>query len=86
MREPTLCRGNIQVVFTQPALIVANPPFVIQPPTLMLEKMCETYEVTFSLLTNIPGAKLVILAACGHLPQPEQPQATADALVEWLRN
>ena len=30
--------------------------------------------------------KLVILPHCGHLPQPEQPQATADALVEWLRN
>ena len=23
---------------------------------------------------------------CGHLPQVEQPQATADALVEWLRS
>ena len=28
----------------------------------------------------------VILHDCGHLPQPEQPQATADALVEWLRS
>jgi pimeloyl-ACP methyl ester carboxylesterase len=34
---------------------------------------------------GIPGAKLTILACCGHLPQPEQPQTTADALVEWLR-
>ena len=34
--------------------------------------------------SNIHSAKLVILADCGHLPQPEQPQATADALVEWL--
>jgi pimeloyl-ACP methyl ester carboxylesterase len=34
---------------------------------------------------GIPGAKLRILPHCGHLPQPEQPQATADALVEWLR-
>jgi len=34
---------------------------------------------------GIPGAKLVILPNCGHLPQPEQPQATADALVEWMR-
>ena len=34
---------------------------------------------------GIPGAKLVILPNCGHLPQPEQPQATTDALVEWLR-
>ena len=30
--------------------------------------------------------KLVILPHCGHLPQPEQPQATAAALVEWLRS
>ena len=33
-----------------------------------------------------PGAKLVILPNCGHLPQPEQPEATAAALVEWLRS
>jgi pimeloyl-ACP methyl ester carboxylesterase len=35
---------------------------------------------------GIRGAKLVILPDCGHLPQPEQPEATANALVEWLRN
>lgn len=35
---------------------------------------------------GIPGAKLTILPDCGHLPQPEQPEATAAALVEWLRN
>ncbi len=34
---------------------------------------------------GIHGAKLMILPHCGHLPQAEQPQATADALVEWLR-
>jgi pimeloyl-ACP methyl ester carboxylesterase len=34
---------------------------------------------------GILGAKLTILADCGHLPQPEQPQATAETLVEWLR-
>ena len=34
---------------------------------------------------GIHGAKLVILENCGHMPQPEQPQATAAALVEWLR-
>ncbi len=34
---------------------------------------------------GIHGAKLVILQNCGHLPQVEQKQATADALVEWLR-
>ena len=30
-------------------------------------------------------AKLVIIPDCGHLSPVEQPQATADALVEWLR-
>src|SRR3954447_6427565 len=34
---------------------------------------------------GIHGAKLVVLENCGHLPQPEQPQATAAALTEWLR-
>jgi pimeloyl-ACP methyl ester carboxylesterase len=35
---------------------------------------------------GIHGAKLVMLKDCGHMVQVEQPQATADALVEWLRN
>jgi pimeloyl-ACP methyl ester carboxylesterase len=34
---------------------------------------------------GIHGAKLVVLDNCGHLPQAEQPEATAAALVEWLR-
>jgi pimeloyl-ACP methyl ester carboxylesterase len=35
---------------------------------------------------GIRGAKLRILPHCGHLPQVEQPQATVEVLVEWLRN
>jgi pimeloyl-ACP methyl ester carboxylesterase len=42
--------------------------------------------LSVEMANGIPGAKLVILPNCGHLPQPEQPEATADALVEWLRN
>jgi pimeloyl-ACP methyl ester carboxylesterase len=34
----------------------------------------------------IPGARLAILAECGHLPQLEQPRATSEALLGWLRN
>jgi pimeloyl-ACP methyl ester carboxylesterase len=33
---------------------------------------------------GIHGAKLVVLRDCGHMVQVEQPQATVDALVEWL--
>jgi hypothetical protein len=28
----------------------------------------------------------VLLPDCGHLSQPEQPEAVAAALVEWLRS
>ena len=35
---------------------------------------------------GIAGANLVVLSQCGHLSQVEQPEATANALVEWLRN
>jgi pimeloyl-ACP methyl ester carboxylesterase len=34
----------------------------------------------------ISAAKLVTIPDCGHLSQIEQPQAAADALVEWLRS
>ena len=42
--------------------------------------------LSMEMAGGIPGAKLVVLPNCGHMPQPEQPQATADALTEWLRN
>jgi pimeloyl-ACP methyl ester carboxylesterase len=41
--------------------------------------------LSMEMASGIPDAKLKILPNCGHLPQVEQPQATADALVEWLR-
>src|SRR3954471_9883575 len=41
--------------------------------------------LSMEMAGGIPDAKLKILQNCGHLPQLEQPQATADALVEWLR-
>jgi len=60
----------------------------IKCPTLVLSSD-EDNTVPNSLSTEmaggIPGAKLVIIPDCGHLTPPEQPQATADALVEWLR-
>lgn len=58
-------------------------------PTLVLsgdEDNTIPNSLSVEMAGGIPGAKLVILPNCGHLPQPEQPQATADALVEWLRN
>jgi pimeloyl-ACP methyl ester carboxylesterase len=61
----------------------------IRCPTLVLtgdEDNTIPNSLSVEMADGIPGAKLVILAACGHLPQVEQPQATADALVEWLRN
>ena len=60
----------------------------IKCPTLVLTGDADnTIPNTLSkeMADGIHGAKLVILDNCGHLPQPEQPQATAATLVEWLR-
>ena len=59
----------------------------IKCPTLVLtgdEDNTIPNSLSVEMADNIHGAKLVILPNCGHMPQPEQPQATADALVEWL--
>jgi pimeloyl-ACP methyl ester carboxylesterase len=61
----------------------------IKCPTLVLsgdEDNTIPNALSVEMADGIHGAKLVILPNCGHLPQPEQPRATADALVEWLRN
>ena len=61
----------------------------IKCPTLVLtgdEDHTIPNSLSVEMANNIHNAKLVILPNCGHLPQPEQPQATADALVEWLQS
>lgn len=60
----------------------------IKCPTLVLtgdEDNSVPNSQSVEMANGIPGAKLVILPDCGHLPQLELPQATADALVEWMR-
>jgi pimeloyl-ACP methyl ester carboxylesterase len=60
----------------------------IKCPTLVLtgdEDNTIPNSLSREMADGIHGAKLVILPNCGHLPQPEQPEATAAALVEWLR-
>ncbi|WP_291856404.1 alpha/beta hydrolase [Bradyrhizobium sp.] len=42
--------------------------------------------LSVEMADSIRNARLVILPDCGHLPQVERPQATAEALVEWLRS
>ncbi len=60
----------------------------IKCPTLVLtgdEDNTIPNSLSKEMADGIHGAKLTILSHCGHLPQVEQPQPTADALVEWLR-
>ena len=60
----------------------------IRCPTLVLtgdEDHTIPNSLSVEMADGIPGAKLTIIPHCGHLSQVEQPQATADALVEWLR-
>ena len=42
--------------------------------------------LSMEMASGIPGAKLVVLPNCGHMPQWEQTQATEGALTEWLKN
>jgi pimeloyl-ACP methyl ester carboxylesterase len=61
----------------------------IKCPTLVLtsdEDHTIPSSLSAEMADGIPGAKLSITPDCGHLPQVEQPQATADALVEWVRS
>ena len=61
----------------------------IKCPTLVLsgdEDNTIPNSLSVEMANGIPGARLAILPDCGHLPQPEQPPATADALAEWLRS
>ena len=61
----------------------------IKCPTLVLsgdEDNTIPNALSVEMANNIYNAKLVILPDCGHLPQVEQPEATAKALVEWLRS
>jgi pimeloyl-ACP methyl ester carboxylesterase len=60
----------------------------ISCPTLVLtsdEDNTIPNKLSVEIADGIPGAKLTIIADCGHLSQVEQPQAVAAALVEWLR-
>jgi len=60
----------------------------IRCPTLVLsgdEDHTIPNSLSKEMADGIHGAKLVILPDCGHLPQPEQPEATGAALLAWLR-
>jgi pimeloyl-ACP methyl ester carboxylesterase len=60
----------------------------IRCPTLVLtgdQDQLIPNKLSKEMAEGIAGAKLVIIADCGHCPQPEQPQATSEALAEWLR-
>jgi pimeloyl-ACP methyl ester carboxylesterase len=61
----------------------------IRCPTLVLtgdEDNTIPNSLSKEMADGIHGARLVILPDCGHLSQPEQPEAVAAALVEWLLN
>jgi pimeloyl-ACP methyl ester carboxylesterase len=61
----------------------------IKCPTLVLssdEDKTVPNSLSTEMADGIPGAKLTVIPDCGHLTPLEQPQATAEALVEWLRS
>ncbi|WP_315742387.1 alpha/beta fold hydrolase [Bradyrhizobium sp. SZCCHNR1075] len=60
----------------------------IRCPTLVLTSDTDDMipnSLSTEMADEIAGSWLVVLDNCGHLPQLEQPEETAQALVEWLR-
>jgi pimeloyl-ACP methyl ester carboxylesterase len=61
----------------------------IKCPTLVLTGDLDNTvpnSLSMEMAGGIPGANLVVLPNCGHLPQVERTHATVDALTDWLRS
>jgi pimeloyl-ACP methyl ester carboxylesterase len=59
----------------------------IKCPTLVLTSDSDNAvpnQASFAMAEAIPGAKLVIIPECGHLPPLEQPDMLTSALRDWL--
>lgn len=56
-----------------PTLVLTSDHDVLLPPALSEE-----------IAAAIGGATLMVVSDCGHLSQPEQPQAVVEALTAWL--
>ncbi len=59
----------------------------IKCPTLVLTSDTDRSvpnQASFAMAEAIPGAKLVVIPECGHLPSLEKPEALTAALLEWL--
>jgi hypothetical protein len=70
MPEPTVGAGTVTVTLLDRKL--SDPsPFVIDPTTLPLPKMRDTYQVTFTLdATAVPGAKLIAVGQTVNSSRP----------------
>jgi pimeloyl-ACP methyl ester carboxylesterase len=83
--------GAVGFINNQTA-IIARPdsrPLLgaIRCPTLVLTADQDRLLPPFlseEIAQGIAGATLTVVANCGHLAQPEQPQAVVDALTGWL--
>jgi pimeloyl-ACP methyl ester carboxylesterase len=59
----------------------------IKCPTLVLTSDTDRSvpnQASFAMAEAIPGAKLVVIPECGHLPSLEKPEALTAALLDWL--
>jgi pimeloyl-ACP methyl ester carboxylesterase len=84
---------GVEAFIRQQTAIIGRPDSrqtlaTISCPTLVLtgdQDLAIPNSLSKEMVDGVAGAKLVILSQCGHLSLVEQPEATANALVEWLR-
>jgi pimeloyl-ACP methyl ester carboxylesterase len=85
---------GLEAFVKQQTAIMARPDSrptltAIRCPTLILTGDTDNTipnSLSQEMADEIAGSWLVTLETCGHMAQVEQPEATAHALVEWLRS
>jgi pimeloyl-ACP methyl ester carboxylesterase len=84
---------GVEAYLRQQRAIMSRPEFrpglsAIACPTLVVvgeQDQATPPELSQEIAAAIPGARLVVIPACGHLSTIERPEAVTKAMVEWLQ-
>jgi pimeloyl-ACP methyl ester carboxylesterase len=72
--KPTNIEGNLNNIHI-PVLVITGKNDRIVPA-----------EQSIRLAKELPGAQIVVIPQCGHVPQEECPQAVLEAIDKFLQN
>jgi pimeloyl-ACP methyl ester carboxylesterase len=80
-------RGLFEILRARSAVDLSSQLKGIQFPVLVItgddDRIVPT-DLSVKLASEIPGAKLMVLSNCGHVPQEECPQAFLDSIIPFI--